>query len=62
MNDTFKALKFIDQQMEEWPLKRIQVLKDLVEERMLLATFNNMPEKLFVMRLTILDVVINYLS
>ena len=62
MKDTFKALKFIDQQMEEWPLKRIQVLKDLVEERMLLATFTNMPEKLFFMRVTILDVVINYLS
>ena len=59
---TFKALRFINQQMEGWPLKRIKALDDKVEEEMASLSFATYPEKLFGLRVIILKVIANYLD
>ena len=59
---TFKALRFINQQMEGWPKKRIEALDEKVEEEMASLSFTNYPEKLFGLRVIILKVVANYLD
>ncbi len=59
---TFKALQFINQQMEGWPLKKIQALDEKVEKEMAALSFANYPEKLFGLRVIILKVIANYLN
>jgi hypothetical protein len=48
--------------MECWPLKRIEVLDEKVEEEMASLSFANYPEKLFGLRVIILKIIANYLD
>ncbi len=59
---TFEVLQFINQQIEGWPLKRIEALEDKVEEEMASLSFANYPDKLFGLRVIILKVIANYLD